>query len=203
VPATGAVSFISGIHDCSPRAARDLLAARFDAEVREADGKLKVLQAQAEARKARADMEEISGLAAARERVKQDVADLKQKAAADYAATKSAVEKEIKDLQADIQRVSDRYTAWDAAREREFNADLDEAEAKLGVWKAKADQKRAQHAMKRNDELAALEEKIALARARSAEAKHQKYTAKAQEALDDAAHHFVQAYDAAAKRYEE
>jgi hypothetical protein len=182
---------------------KDLLAARFDAEVREADAKLRVLQAQAEARKARADMDEISGLTAARERVKQDVANLKQKAAADYAAAKSTVEREIKDLQADIQRVSDRYTAWDAAREREFNAQLDEAEAELGVWKAKADQKRAQHAMKRNDELAALEENIALARARSAEAKHQKYTAKAQEALDDAARHFVQAYDAAAKRYQD
>jgi len=96
--------------------------------------------------------------------------------------------------------VSDRYTAWDAAREREFNARLDEAEAQLKVWKAKADQKRAQQAIKHNDALATLEENIALARARSAEAKHQKYTAKAQEALDDAARHFDQAYDAASKR---
>lgn len=182
---------------------KDLLAARFDAEVREAGARLKVLQAQAEARAARADMDKISGLAAARDRVKRDVANLKQQAAADYAAAKTAVELEIKDLQADIQRVSERYTAWDAAREREFNARLDEAEAQLGIWKAKADQKRAQDAMKRHDLLATLEEKIALARARSAEAKHQKYTAQAQEALDDAARHFVQAYDAAAKRYEE
>jgi hypothetical protein len=180
---------------------KDLLAAKFDAEVREADARLKVLQAQAEARKARGDMDEISGLAAAKERVKREVADLKQKAAADYAAAKSAVEKEIKDLQADIQRVNERYTAWDAVRERELNARLDEADAKLEVWKAKADQKRAQHAMKRNDELGTLEEKIALARARSAEAKSEKYSAKAQQALEDAARHFVQAYDAAAKRY--
>jgi hypothetical protein len=180
---------------------KDLLAAKFDAEVREADARLKVLQAQAEARKARGDMDEISGLAAAKERVKREVADLKQKAAADYAAAKSAVEKEIKDLQADIQRVNERYTAWDAVRERELNARLDEADAKLEVWKAKVDQKRAQHAMKRNDELGTLEEKIALARARSAEAKSEKYSAKAQQALEDAARHFVQAYDAAAKRY--
>jgi hypothetical protein len=182
---------------------KDLVTAKFEAEVREADATLKVLQAQAKARKARADMDEISGLAAARDRVKQDVADLKQKASADFAAAKGAVEREIKDLQVDIQRVSDRYTAWDSAREREFNARLDEAEAQLGVWKAKADQKRAQQAMKRNDALATLEEKIALARTRSAEAKHQKYTAKAQEALDDAARYFDQAYDAAAKRYKD
>ena len=182
---------------------KDLLAARFDAEVREADARLKVLQTQAEARKARADMDEISGLAAAKERVKKEIADLKQKAAADYASAKSAVEKEIKDLQADIERVNERYTAWDAARERELNARLDEADAKLEVWKAKADQKRSEHAMKRNDELATLEERIALARARAAEANHERYTAKAQQALDDAARHFVQAYDAATKRYGE
>jgi hypothetical protein len=57
--------------------------------------------------------------------------------------------------------------------------------------------------MKRHDELATLEEQIALARARSAEAKHQKYTARAQEALDDAARSFDQAYDAAARRYQD
>ena len=182
---------------------RDLLAARFAAEVREADARLAVLQAQAEARKARADMDEISGLAAVKERVRKEVADLKQKAAADYTVAKSAVEKEIKDLQADIERVNERYTAWDAARERELNARLDQADAKLVGWKAKADQKQSQDAMKRNDDLATLEEKIALARARAAEAKHEKYTAKAQQALDDAARHFVQAYDAAAKRFGE
>ena len=180
---------------------KDLLAAKFDAEVREADARLKVLQAQAEARTARADMDEISGLTAAKERVKKEVADLKQKAAADYATAKHAVEKEIKDLQADIERVNERYTAWDAVRERELNARLDEADAKLAVWNAKADQKRAQHAMNRNDDLATLEEKIALARARAAEAKREKYTAKAQQSLDDAVRHFREAYDAAAKRY--
>jgi len=182
---------------------RDLLTARFAAEVREADARLAVLQAQAEARKARADMDEISGLAAVKERVRKEVADLKQKAAADYTVAKSAVEKEIKDLQADIERVNERYTAWDAARERELNARLDQADAKLEGWKAKADQKQSQDAMKRNDDLATLEEKIALARARAAEAKHEKYSAKAQQALDDAARHFVQAYDAAAKRFGE
>jgi len=41
-------------------------------------------------------MDEISSLAAAKERVKENVANLKQKAAADYAVAKSAVEQEIK-----------------------------------------------------------------------------------------------------------
>jgi hypothetical protein len=179
----------------------DLVAAKFEAEVREADARLKALQAQAEARKAKAEMDEISGLAAAKERVKKNIADLKQQAAADYAATKREVEKEIKDLQADIQRVNERFTAWDSARERQFYARLDEAEARLKVWKAQAGQKRADVAMKSHDDLAALEEKIALARARAASAKNEQYSAKARAALEESERYFDQAYDAAVKRY--
>ena len=92
---------------------------------------------------------------------------------------------------------------WDAARERHFNAQLDEAEARLQVWKAQADEKRAERGMKRNDDLATLEQKIELARARAAEAKQEQYAGKAREALEDAARHFNQAYDAAARRYEQ
>jgi hypothetical protein len=177
------------------------VAAKFEAEVREADARLTALQAQAEARKAKAEMDEISGLAAAKERVKKSIANLKQQAAADYAATKREVEKEIKDLQADIQRVDERFTAWDSARERQFYARLDEAEARLEVWKAQADQKRADVAMKSHDDLAALEEKIALARARGAAAKTEQYSAKARAAFEESERYFDQAYDAAVKRY--
>lgn len=181
---------------------KDLVAAKFDAELREADARLKVLEAQARATKAKTDMDEISGLAAARERVKKNLADLRQQAAADYAATKRAVEKEIRELQAGIERVDERVLAWDVARERQFFAQLDEAEARLKVWKAQADQKRADVAIKLHDDLAALEEKIALARARVATAKNERYSAKSREALEEAERYFVQAYDAAGKRYE-
>ncbi len=51
------------------------------------------------------------------------------------------------------------------------------------------------------DDLAKLEAKIALARAQAAEARREKYTAKAQAALEEAAQRFDQAYEAAAKRY--
>jgi len=179
----------------------DLVAAKFEADVREAGARLEVLQAQAEARKAKADMDEISGLTATKERVKKNIADLKQQAAADYAATKREVEKEIKDLQADIQRVNERFTAWDSARERQLYARLDEADARLKVWKAQADQKRADQTMKRHDDLATLEEQIALARAQSAAAKREKYSAKAVAALEESERYFDQAYDAAVKRY--
>ena len=179
----------------------DLVAAKFEAEVREADARLTVLQAKAEAKKAKAEMDEISGLAAAKERVKKNIANLKQQAAADYAATKREVEKEIKDLQADIQRVNERVTAWDSARERQFYARLDEAEARLQVWNAQTNQKRADVAMKSHDDLAALKEKIALARARAAAAKNEQYSAKARAALEESERYFDQAYDAAVERY--
>jgi hypothetical protein len=179
----------------------DLVATKFEAELREADARLKVLQAQAEAGKAKADMDEISGLTAAKDRVKKNIAGLKQQAVTDYAATKREVEKEIKDLQADIQRVNERFTTWDSARERQFYARLDQAEARLKVWKAQADQKRADQAMKRHDDLAALEEKIALARAQGAAAKTEQYSAKARAAFEESERYFDQAYDAAVKRY--
>lgn len=181
---------------------KDLVTAKFDAELREADARLKVLQARAEGTKAKNDMDEISGLAAARKRVKKNLADLKQAAAADYAATKRDVEKEIRELQDGIQRVNERVLAWDVARERQFYARLDEAEAKLKVWKAQADQKRADVALKLHDDLATLEEKIALARARSATAKTERYSAKSLTALEEAERYFIQAYAAAARRYE-
>jgi len=179
----------------------DPVAAKFEAEVREVDARLKVLKAQAEARKAKSDMDEISGLTATKERVKKNITDLKQQAAADYAATKREVEKEIKDLQADIQRVNERFTAWDSARERQLYARLDEAEARLEVWKARADHQRADQSMKRHDDLAALKEKIALARARAAAAKNEQYSAKARAAFEESEKYFDQAYDAAVKRY--
>ena len=94
-----------------------------------------------------------------------------------------------------------RVKAFDAASARLFDARLDEAAARLAAWKAKAAEKRAERSMKGHDALASLEEKIALARARAADAKHAKYADKARAAFEDAARHFDEAYDAAAKRY--
>ena len=181
----------------------------FDAQVQEADARLKVLKAQAEAKKAKADMDEISGLNAAKEQVKKDIAQAKKFAADDYAQTKKDFEQAkknadrgLKDLQIKIDRVSERYAAWDDARERLFNARLDEADAKMKIWKARADKDRAQDARDAKAALATLEEKVAIARASAAEARREHYNAKSQQALEDAARYFDQAYVAAAKRYE-
>lgn len=182
---------------------KDLVAEKLESEVREAEARLKVLKAQTEARRAQEDMDQISGLTAAKERVKQQIAEMKRQAGENYAARKREAEEGMKTIKADIQRISERYTAWDTARERNFYARLDEADAQLKVWKAQAQQKRAKQEMRSHDELATLEEKIALARARAAEASHEKHSAKADAALDEAAYRFGQAYEAASKRYAE
>lgn len=181
----------------------------FDAQVQEADARLKILKAQAEAKKAKSDMDEISGLTAAKEQVKRDIAQAKKFAADDYAQTKKDFEQAkknadrgLKDLQTRIDLVSERYSAWDDARERLFNARLDQADAKMKVWKVQADKERAQDQRDAKAALAALDEKVAIARASAAEARREHYNAKSQQALEDAARYFDQAYDAAVKRYE-
>ena len=175
---------------------------KLDAQFREAVARLDVLEAQGKQREAKGDMDEISGLRAARERAKQKLADMKQQASANLEATRREAESAVREFEAGIQRVNERYSAWDEARERRFNARLDEADAKVRQWKARADEKSADRTIKRNDELATLEERIALARATSAERRQASHSQKAAEALEDAARQFDKAYDAAAKRYE-
>jgi hypothetical protein len=179
-----------------------LAAEKLDAEFREAEAKLKILQAKAEAKKAKADMDEISGLAATREQVKKNIADMKQQASTNFTAAKQSAEQGLRELQVKIQRVNEHYSAWDEARERRFNARLDEADARVRSWKAKADQKRADQSMQFKNDLVTIEEKIATARALAAEARRERYTEKAQEALNDAERYFDQAFEAAQRRYE-
>jgi hypothetical protein len=181
----------------------------YEAQVREADARLEALKAQAEVKKAKADMDEISGLTIAKEQVKQDIAEMKTFATADAAQTrkdfeqvKKNTDRKLKDLQVRIDRASDRYSAWDDARERRFNARLDAADAKIRTWKATADQARIQDVRETKSDLAKLEEKVAVARASAAEARRERYDARSQQALDDAARYFDQAYDAAAEQYD-
>jgi hypothetical protein len=181
----------------------------YDAQVQEVDARLKVLKAEAEAKQAKADMDEISGLTVAKEQVKKDIAQAKKFFADDYSATKKDFEQAktkadrgLKDLQAKVDRVSARYSAWDEASERHFNAKLDEADAKMKIWKAIAAQDRAQDSRDAKAALATLEEKVALARLSASEARREHYDAKSQHALEDSARNFDEALVAAAKRYE-
>src|SRR6185436_7761412 len=148
----------------------------YEAQVREADSRLKALKAQAEAKQAKADMDEISGLTAA------ELAATRR----DFEQVKTNADRRLKDLQAKIERPSDRYSAWDDARERRFSARLDEADAKVKAWEATVDQQRVHDQRESSIALATLQEKVALARARAAAARRENYDAKSQEALNDA-----------------
>jgi hypothetical protein len=181
---------------------KDLLAEQLDAEMREVDARLASLQAQAVARQAKDEMDEISGLRAAQERARAKLTDLKLQTTESIEASRREAETAVQDLKTGIDRVRERYHAWDDARERRFYARLDEAEARVKTWKAQADQERVGQAMKRHDELVALEEKITLARARAAEAARNRHDRQVQATLEEAAWYLDQAYDAAGKRYE-
>jgi hypothetical protein len=175
---------------------------KLDAQAREAEARIDLLQAQAETRKTREELVEITGLRGAGERIRQKLADLKEAAADKLGEARHAAEEALQDLEVKIDRVSDRFSEWDEVRERHFAARLDEAEAKLRVWKARLDQRRAELGVEWHDTLATLEERIALARARAAEKDRIRYDRKTREALEAAARHFDEAYEAAAKRYE-
>jgi hypothetical protein len=179
-----------------------LVAEKLDAQAREAEARIDLLQAQAEARQTKEEMAEISGLRDAGERIRQKLAEMKVTAAEKLDEARHAAEEALHDLETRIDQVSDRYSQWDEARERHFGARLDEAEAKLRIWKAQLDQRKAELGVQWHNTLATLEERIALARARAAEKARVRYDRKTREALETAARHFDEAYEAAAKRYE-
>ena len=181
---------------------KDPIAQKLAGEAAEAAARLDLMKAQAEARKAKEDMHTISGLAAMKEKVVKAIGEMQREMAEDREATKRQVQQDLQALKDGLDRLGQRYEEWDEAAERRFNARLDGADARLAIWKAHTAQKQAEEAMRRHDALATLEEKIALARARAAEARHQKFAAKAQVALRDAAADFDAAYEAAVKRYE-
>jgi hypothetical protein len=147
-------------------------------------------------------MDEIAGLSSARDRAKRKIADLKEQATGGADRVRHAIESDLQDLEVSIDRVRDQYFAWDATREKRFHARLDEAAAKLALWNAQTDAKQADRAIKRHDDLATLEERLELARARFAAWRAARHDKKALDALEDASLHFDRAFTAAEKRYE-
>lgn len=86
----------------------DLMTDKLDAQFRKAEAELDVLQAQAEARRAKEDMDEISGLRTMRERAKQKLADMKRKASENAETSRREAESALHELQAGIKRASER-----------------------------------------------------------------------------------------------
>lgn len=63
--------------------------------------------------------------------MQQQVADARQELRDDTDALRRRVDSDWTDVRRDIADAHNRYTAWDTARERRFNAHLDEADAVL------------------------------------------------------------------------
>ncbi|HEX6748316.1 MAG TPA: hypothetical protein VF092_13550 [Longimicrobium sp.] len=102
---------------------------RLDAQMRAADAQLDELEAGARARDAQTEMDEISGLRERRDRVRQQVADARREAQDDSEVLRSRVDQDWSAFRRSVADAHNRYTDWDAARERRFYARLDQADA--------------------------------------------------------------------------
>jgi hypothetical protein len=105
--------------------------ALLEAQMRTADARLDEMEAAARARDARAEMNEISGLRARRDQIRQQLASAKKELGNDWEALRNRVDANWADLRRDVAERHNKYTAWDEARERKFVAHLDEAESAL------------------------------------------------------------------------
>lgn len=112
-------------------------AARLEAQMRAADARIDQMEAQARARHAQAEMDEVSGLRARRDQIRKQVVNARQELRGDWEAVRSRVDHDWAGFRRDVENVHSRYTAWDAAREQRFNAHLDEARAALRESAAK------------------------------------------------------------------
>lgn len=159
---------------------KDLPSDKLDAQKRAAQAREEFQAAKREAARQTEEMHEVSGLNAAKKEAKTRVESIKS----------------------GLQGVHGEFVAWDDARERRMYARLDAAEAKLREWKARADERGVERDIQWSNDLAELEERTALARARLAEWNSSRHAREAAESLEDAARHFDEAYDAAARRYQ-
>ena len=104
---------------------------RLQAQLRAADARIDELDAAARARNAQAEMDEISGLRAHRDRVRELLDNMGQVAREDRDALRAQAHDDWVSLQRSLADANAKYGAWDDARERRFNAHLDEADAVL------------------------------------------------------------------------
>src|SRR5947209_14695542 len=98
---------------------------RFQARVRTADARLDELEASARARNAQAEMEAIVRLRQQRNSFQHRLDDARHPPSSPVAAVRREVEDEWRDFQRSLADAQYR-SAWDEARERRFNAHLDE-----------------------------------------------------------------------------
>jgi hypothetical protein len=180
---------------------QQLVAEALEAEFREDEARLDAIVAQAEGRGAKEQMDEISGLKAARERVRGAVGEFKKHLATDFDASKQAVEQGLRDLEAGMDQLDYDGQQFDEAWVRRNRARLAQVEAKFHEWDARVQRLRAEEAIREHDALTTLQERIELSKARAAEASAARHDREKQQELEVASKHLEKAYAAAAKRY--
>jgi hypothetical protein len=104
---------------------------RMDAQMRAADARLDEMEARARATNAKAEMDEISGLRARRDELRQQLASVKKAAQTEWEKARRRVDNNWTDFRRDVVDRHVRLVAWDDAREQRFVAHLDDAEASL------------------------------------------------------------------------
>lgn len=179
---------------------RDLQERKWDAEFRAAEAKLDALHADAKARDAKEEMAAILDVRAKWEAARARFADLRRTATIKLEEAQVTANLGMREFDDALDRLGDRFAAWDDLRRQHFAARVDQASAKVREWKARAEKEGAELGLKGRDALAKLEEEVALARARLAEWEKGRHERKAENALREAARHFDEAYDAAKKQ---
>src|SRR5262245_45211646 len=100
---------------------------QLDAMIREADARLDVLEAQARARDAKEATGGMSGLKEKRERLRRGLEEARRRGGEAWDQFRGKAEGEWRDFRRSIDDVERKYSSWDAARERRFNARVDQA----------------------------------------------------------------------------
>lgn len=169
--------------------------ARLEAQMRAADARLDEMEAAARAKNAQAEMNEISGLRARRDQIRQQVATAKTDLRGDWKELRQRVDDNWTDLRRDVAERHSKVTGWDAARERRFVAQLDEAEGALRESAARDAESAANVRIGLGDAQQELREKATAARQRydawrqhKKDEKLRKQLDKAQLELEEASH---------------
>ena len=167
----------------------------MEAYIREADARLRFLEAQARAHEASEEMEEISGLRERRQRLHDQVSSIPSRGRETWEDLRRGLEDEWREFRRAMDDVHRRYSEWDAARERRFNARLEEASALVAQWTARGAQLTASARGRISDASEELKRKSENARVAYQAWSDQRTDERLQRRLDDAELDLEAAYD--------
>ena len=159
---------------------------RIEAQMRAADARLDEMEASARAKNAQAEMNEVSGLRARQDKIRQQWATAKTELKGGWDQFKRRVDANWTDLRRDVAERHSKVTTWDDARERRFVAQLDEAEAALRESAARDAESGANLRIGLGDAQQELREKAAAARQSYDAWRQRKTDTKLQQQLDEA-----------------